>query len=939
MRPKHILIVDDERRFRESIKRILKDDQYTFFEAGSVQEGIRKLDQNPEIGVVLLDLALPDGSGTELLQHIVDLPSRNRVVIITAHDEQLAAGEAKDFSVFSYLPKASRGFTQSIRFSIQQAFKDIERQLLKEKSEVLSGIQKMVMAQASTTELNDILQTICRRLRQFVGAYSCHVRLYDLQTGDLHLAAFEGPDEAVRRVFSKPKQKAEPFSGVVARDKMPLLVRDLQSSGVFKSIREQALKNSGNLHDDAMVQEARQFLESVQSAFIVPITTHLFADEVDAVLSVMGDSVDFFSEQKREVIAEFATQAAMAIARTWLVNRKEESHADYQSINRVLDRISKELGGENAKANIYEIVVTGISEIIKPEAISINLYNKKTGLLDNEAEFRGLEWFEPSNKGRPIDKGLTALVYSTGKPLRMPDLQKGDRRRPDQHESADQDLVDDYVKRLPSGRINHYLGVPMIIGNEVIGAIQLLNKKSAHYHNEQIDTDRWLLERGFSDDDEVVLGIAAHQLALALSNADLLEERRKQISQLAILKDVGRFTSSETLGELLDKIIREAAEEANAELCLLFLVDETKRRVVLAQRYGISEADLPEASYEIGEGFTGAVTRTHESYFKERDVPPGKYDRPILEHLQKSYGIEKKIESLMIVPIKVKGDLLGVIKVINKKGGNQHYDEDDLQFLETFASYVGIAIENAQRYEMAIKKLTMLEHNAALSNLVRAVVHEINNTQALIPINIQLIRNRLSHSNFDITEMIDVIEDSATQAVAFANSIQAFAVSRLGEKKTQDVNSIIQKALRQLRPTLDTNQHYKQVVLDLTLSPETLDCSVYETPLIQVIQNIVVNAYQAMDTSKIARLRITSSRDTQGRLARISFSDTGRGIKPEFLTKIFDPDFSTKRIGTGIGLWLAKNHLSTISAHISVRSSVNGGTTFDVEIPLAEGSA
>ena len=168
----------------------------------------------------------------------------------------------------------------------------------------------------------------------------------------------------------------------------------------------------------------------------------------------------------------------------------------------------------------------------------------------------------------------------------------------------------------------------------------------------------------------------------------------------------------------------------------------------------------------------------------------------------------------------------------------------------------------------------------------------------------------------------------------FANSIHGFSSRRLGEKESQDVNLIIEKTISQLQPTLAANELYKHVSLELCLAREPLKCLVFETPLIQVFRNIVLNAYEAMERSKNARLTISSSK-ADHQLARIVFVDTGGGIKDEFRTRVFDPDFSTKSRGSGIGLWLAKTHLGVINAKIGFRSAVNEGTAFTIEIPLA----
>src|SRR6185369_198429 len=401
------------------------------------------------------------------------------------------------------------------------------------------------------------------------------------------------------------------------------------------------------------LRQAEQYFERVESAYLAPITTRIFADEIDAVFNVSADSISFFTKEKQQVIMEFVGLATTVITNAEQKLRREESHRDYRGISKVLDDISKALRGENTKPEIYRIVIDGISRIIKPEAISVYLFNKATGVLDNEAEFRGTSQREPSTEGHPIDKGLTALVFSTGLPLRVPNLQAGERRLAPQHPNADKKLYEKYVTVLPSGRVDHYLAVPMIIGDEVIGAIQLLNKKSTYYFDENIDKAWWLLERGFSDDCENVLGIAASHLAVAIRNAELLEERGKQISQLRILNDVGRFgfTSSKKQTELLNEITGQAAEQAQAEICLLFLLDEEENELVLRQRFGITDNELPVASYKIGEKTVGRVAATGKSELYKKNIPPGKYDREILQHLQNTYGAHKEIESLMVVPI------------------------------------------------------------------------------------------------------------------------------------------------------------------------------------------------------------------------------------------------------------------------------------------------
>ncbi|HLL77074.1 MAG TPA: GAF domain-containing protein [Pyrinomonadaceae bacterium] len=941
MADKEILIVEDDPVFRRSIKFALKGEGYAISEADSVSEGVSKLFKNPIIQVILLDLSLPDGTGKDFLELVKDRTPAHRVIILTGFEEKLAAKQAEEYGVFYYLPKAERSFTQSIRFSVGQAFKDVEIESLKEERErwirekghLIKKTEDLIKIQRKINDdrpLDEILDLICESVLQLVGAYTCHVRLYNLKTGDFDLVSFAGPAGEIRTIFDGPKRKGDFFSGKVAETKSPYLSGDLQNDKDFQAFREKLLKTR------SLPEDAKTYLGTVQSAYIVPITTNMFSDETDAIFNVGADSPDFFSEQRREIINEFVAQATIAITKAWLKQKKVETHEDYRGISGVLEEITRKLSEENIREEVYGTVLEGISRIVRPETISILLHNKAADLLDTVAEQRGGERKTPCQVGHPKDEGLTGWVFTNSEPLRMPNLQREDRRKPQQHPSYSEDLETDYVRDIPSERVEHYLGVPMQIGGETTGVIQLLNKKSEYYDKEE-NKHLWLLERGFSDDCENVLGIAVSYLAVAMKNADLIEERNRKIRQLDTLKGVGRYTSSEMpLDELLDKIIKEAAEDVEAEICLLFLLNEDKDRVVFEQSYGIPREKLKGKAYEIGEGLTGGVAETGQSILKKAGQPDGKCDEEILSHLQQTHRKDKTIESLMVVPIKVKNETIGVIKAINKKGDIEQYDQEDLSFFETFATYVGIAIENTRRYTVTNEKLAIAEKNVALSHLVRAVVHEINNTKTLIPINVELIRERISTSNYDLEEMLKVIENSADRAVRFANSIQAFSVSRLGKRKPHDINVIIRTAVGELAPSFELDNKHSQVTLKQTLSSDALMCSVYEAPFIQVIQNMIINAYHAMENSKEKVLNIISYEDAENNLAKIELTDTGHGIDSETLEKIFDPEFTTKSRGTGIGLWLAQTHLDSIDAEIKVTSVEGKGTTFTIEVPVAE---
>lgn len=131
LRVTRVLIVENDRKFRESLIDVFGDTDITFVEADSVESAKRILDGDQEIQIILLDLGLPGENGTSLLKCLKERGSDYRVIILTGHDELLPAHEAATFKVFHYLSKSEKGLTgQSVRFAVQQARQDIEREKL-----------------------------------------------------------------------------------------------------------------------------------------------------------------------------------------------------------------------------------------------------------------------------------------------------------------------------------------------------------------------------------------------------------------------------------------------------------------------------------------------------------------------------------------------------------------------------------------------------------------------------------------------------------------------------------------------------------------------------------------------------------------------------------------------------------------------------------------
>jgi signal transduction histidine kinase/CheY-like chemotaxis protein len=932
---RRVLIIDDEDVYRAAVANALRNEQYELFQAESPEEGIDMLDRDSRIAVILLDLSFQNSNGKAVLDHIKPRSSAYRVIILTAHGELLDHAGALDYDVFRYLSKTDpedemTSANEALRFSLDQAFKELERAELYRKLAFVQEIQTKI---TSNADFNETLNLVCHVVHTLVGAYTCHIRVYNFSRGDYDLAGFAGSDD-IREIFRAPRAKGDMYSGTVVGDGHPRYEPNLQETDEFKHFAKAARERG------VMTKGTDAYWANVRSAYILPISTGVFDPAIDAVLNVSSDQIDYFDEAKQSLVCEFVILAAIVITKHWLQEKRTEAQSDYARISQMLSEMTEALDSGSADRSIYDVVTERISEIVSPEVVSVFLYDETRDVLRNVTELRGDEKVASLDEEYAPGRSLTGSVFLERRTLQIPEPGDPDRSKPLEDKRFDHENRDRYLRDIPSGRLEHYLGVPILIGDRAVGVVRAVNKKSAYYEKASAASNvLCLLERGFSKDCRNAVEIAASHLSVAIRNAELIRERERKVEQIRSLGVIGRRLNSVSDGdEVLNLAIQDMAEVVDAEICMLFLTNIAGDRIELKKCYGIP---MLQASYELGEGVTGTVAKTGKPRLIRTVDQEGKYDHDIRRLLSAKHHKPAAIESLMVVPIVARGKVLGAMKVINKTGDDFGFTDWDLDLFLTFADYAGVAILNADR-------LAIAERNSALSLIVSAVAHEINNTSGVIPASVQKIKEVLGPPAKLIERMLTRIDDAASQATEFANEIAGFSAKRVGTQQPLDIREVIREAIDEI----DIDRYHVQterprrsardvIWLDLSLDETPLVCNVFETPFAQIVRNIAINAFQALEGRPDAKLLIEARRgpDVFAERAVIRFRDNGPGIKREHLERIFKPDFTTKPKGNGIGLWLVQKHLDSIHGTIGVESEHGYGATFIVTVPLFRGTS
>jgi PAS domain S-box-containing protein len=693
-----ILIIEDDAKHRDSIISLFEDTHYLFLEASTVREGLDLSKKHPDVQVVILDLKLRAGTGTDFLEGIKERVASYRVIILTAHDELLQAKRAESYQVFSYVAKTGKSLRETLRFQVERAFADIEKAWLGKKVDVHLEIVRRVNHLGldpnhnADLELKEVLDLICDHALDLVDAYTCHIRLLDPGRDDYVLWASRGRIQNAGRIFNERVPLNKAYSGIVAETRERIIIDNLQTEQEFTDMKEEALK-------EGMVDPGgREYLDNVRSAYIAPISTGIFGEGIDAVFNINSDVEKFFSTEERQALVDdFVTQTALAITKHLLKKKRIEIHADYRNIGDMLAEISNIfIAGENDLDKIYKIVFKRISDGLKPEIISIFLFDEASKQLKNVAECRADKWVGPVDEQYCSGIGVVGKVYSAGRAQRF--VNKQDILSGQMEDNyLPEGYAEESIRNIPSGRLRHYLGVPIKFGNDTIGVIRTVNKRSDQYDSEKDKTNSLsLLKRGFSEDCQTELEIAANHLAATIKNAELIGELNKTVKQLESLYAVGHMISSEMdMNALFNRIVGSAAEVMHAEICMLFLKNEVGDQVVLTQSFGMPL--IKNAFYKLGggksDGKTAWVAETGNYILEGQAISShkGKYDEHIVAFLRDKHKDDSKgIESFMAVPIRAKGRILGVIKVINKVESPFQFDKKDLNLFQLFASQIGL---------------------------------------------------------------------------------------------------------------------------------------------------------------------------------------------------------------------------------------------------------
>ena len=231
--------------------------------------------------------------------------------------------------------------------------------------------------------------------------------------------------------------------------------------------------------------------------------------------------------------------------------------------------------------------------------------------------------------------------------------------------------------------------------------------------------------------------------------------------------------------------------------------------------------------------------------------------------------------------------------------------------------------------QAAQEELVRKEKLAILGLLAGSVGHELRNPLGVMSNAVYFLKMVLEEADETVQEYLGIIKKEIDTSLRIITDLLDFARTKPPKLQTVTARAIIDESLG--RCTLPNNVELDDEV-PATIPPLKVD----PLQIGQVLQNLITNGVQAMPAGGTLSLR--GSREDVDTV-RLEIADTGEGISPENIKKLFQPLFTTKARGIGLGLVVCRNLTETHGGRIEVRSEPGKGTVFAVLLPVAGGGA
>ena len=301
----------------------------------------------------------------------------------------------------------------------------------------------------------------------------------------------------------------------------------------------------------------------------------------------------------------------------------------------------------------------------------------------------------------------------------------------------------------------------------------------------------------------------------------------------------------------------------------------------------------------------------------------------LIGYCEASGGSAPPEVAMVCAPISTPDGTLGMLKISARRKGV--LGDYEARLVNEFVPLTSLAVQVSVRTEALHERLLQSERKHALANLTRGITHDVNNALgAMLPLVQQMYEDTSSGrvEPSTLSKDLEYIEKSIMTCRRIFGGMLAIARGSDRSVGHGNLRRSIDGALSVLEDSLKRNS--VKVVLDLPQEIPTIRGT--QGDLTQLFLNVCTNARDAMP--KGGKLRISAR--PERRTVRVTVQDTGCGIPADVLHMIFEPFYSTKADGSGLGLSICRSILWDIGGEMKIESKEGEGTRLELTLPILE---
>jgi len=236
----------------------------------------------------------------------------------------------------------------------------------------------------------------------------------------------------------------------------------------------------------------------------------------------------------------------------------------------------------------------------------------------------------------------------------------------------------------------------------------------------------------------------------------------------------------------------------------------------------------------------------------------------------------------------------------------------------------------AKALDQEATQLPATEKRDLLARLLKRLAHEIRNPLSSLGVHFQLLEEDLNalspQTRNQLASRLGIIHGELHRLDSIVERFLKLAGSSALERKPEDINKIVTHVCELLRPEAVT----RKVEILAEVEPDLPLVTVDSVRLTQALLNIIINGIQAVNGQ--GRIKFSAAKSGDNLLLRVQ--DTGPGIPANELGDIFDPYYTTKAEGNGLGLWIAQQIAVAHGGDLRAENAPAGGAVFTLTLPI-----